>query len=503
MTNRYETGISGLDEVLRGGFVEGHTVMVEGYTGTGKTVLGMSLIHAGIDRFDEHGVIVSFEQLPEAIYRDASSLGFDLRDLEEKDKLRVIFVSPATLIEEVSAQISRVSDLIADIDARRLFIDGINMLETVERDPYLRRQLIDQVIAAFRREGLNVYFSREKPEASPLGAAVESYIADTVIQLTYVQQQGRRIRYLEVVKSRGQEIVTGLHTFKIGDGGVSVFPRQKAPLVQHQPMAYEESRATFGVPELDEMLGGGVFRRSSTLVAGSSGTGKTLLCLQFVLQGARLGEPGVFISMEEPAEQVLSNARNLAPDVDPLLASRLLTILHLQPLETDVNEQILHVRNAIESLGVKRLVFDSLSNYQDLLPEGSYKDYVFALLSFVKSSGVTSLFTEEIRELTEVERITPFGTSYLLDNIIMLRYVELANALRRAVVVLKTRSSDHADDIREYVITREGIRILPIDPTVSVPVLSFQQYSHILTAFPSPRGGGDEGRGKQRKDKRE
>jgi len=146
---------------------------------------------------------------------------------------------------------------VAEVGAKRLFIDGINMLETVERDPFLRRQLIDRVIAAFRREGLNIFFSREKPEASPPGSTPESYVADTVIHLTYVQQHNRRIRYLEAVKSRGQATINGLHTFRIGSGGITVFPRQKVPAIQPQPVAHEEERATFGVEPLDRMLGGG------------------------------------------------------------------------------------------------------------------------------------------------------------------------------------------------------------------------------------------------------
>ena len=133
-----------------------------------------------------------------------------------------------------------------------------------------------------------------------------------------------------------------------------------------------------------------------------------------------------------------------------------------------------------------------------MLPGVEYKDYVFALLSFVKSQGVTALFTNEVRELTEVESITTYGTSYLLDNIIMLRFVELANTLRRAIVVLKTRGSDHANDIREYVITRQGIDIVPIDPGRPVPVLSLQSYSHLLTAFPVPLGGEEERKPKRR-----
>jgi circadian clock protein KaiC len=332
---------------------------------------------------------------------------------------------------------------------------------------------------------LNVYLSREKPELAPLGTTPEYYIADTVIQLTYVQQHNRRIRYLEVVKSRGQEVLTGLHTFTVGKGGVTVFPRQKMPGVQPELVVFGADRAAFGVPGLDEMLHGGLLRRSSTLLAGSSGTGKTILSMQFLLHGAKLGEPGLFVTMEEPAVQIIANAESLAPDVQKVVDAGLLTALQLSPLETDINQQIVMVREKMRAVNAKRLVFDSLSNYADVLPEVDYKEYVYALLSFVKGSGITAVFTEEIRELTEVEKVTPFGTSYLLDNIIMLRFVELANSLRRAIVILKTRNTAHASDIREYVIKPEGLEILPLDPNVPVPVLSLQQYSHILTPFPT------------------
>lgn len=175
-----------------------------------------------------------------------------------------------------------------------------------------------------------------------------------------------------------------------------------------------------------------------------------------------------------------------------LIQSGSLTVMYLSPLEVDVNEQIIRVREALRAHQVVRLALDPLSNYEDVLPAVEYRDNIFALISFVKSSGVTAPFTTEIRELTAVERITSFGTSYLVDNIILLRFVELANELRRAVVVLKTRGSDHSNDIREYVITREGIKILPIEPSFAVPVLSMQQYSHVLTPYPVPREGAAE-----------
>ena len=491
MTGIYRTGIPGLDELMVGGFRDDRSVMIEGYTGTGKTVLGMAIIEAGIRERGEPGVIVTFEQPPSDLYDDALSLGWDFRALERQNKLRVIFVSPATLLDELAAQVGRVSELIAEIDARRLYVDGVNMLGTVERDQFRRRQLLIKLIAAIQREGLNIIFSRERPESDPLGTAPESYLADTVIQLSHAQQHGRRTRYLEVVKSRGQEVLTGLHSFKIGRGGVTIYPRQKMPALQTRSLAYGEERAAFGVAPLDEMLRGGLFRRSATLVAGSSGTGKSTLALQFLLHGARQGEPGLFVSLEEPAEQVIENARGVAPDVDGFLEDGTLRVLRLSPLEMDVNEQIVRVREGLADGRVQRLAFDSLSSYENLLADVEYRDYVFALLSFVKSLGVTALFTSEIHSLVGVERITVYGTSYLLDNVILLRFVELANSLRRAVVVLKTRGSDHANDIREYVVTKEGIQILPIGPDVTVPVLSIQQYSHLLTQQPtrSPKEG--------------
>jgi circadian clock protein KaiC len=496
----YRSGVPGLDEVMLGGFLPGRSIMIEGYTGTGKTVLGMSIVEAGIREAGEAGVIVSFEQLPETLYGDARSLGWDLRELERQDKLRVVFVSASTLVEEISTQIGRVNQLLAEIDARRLFLDGINMLDTVERDPFQRRRLIDRVLASFRREGLNVFFSREKAELSPLGTTPESYIADTVIQLSYVQQHGRRTRYLEVVKSRGQPTLNGIHSFTIGLSGVKVYPRQKAPLLQPTSLGFLDERASFDVPGLDDMLDGGLYRRSTTLIAGSSGTGKTLLSLQFVIAGAQRGERGMYISLEEPAEQIIGNARILAPNVEQLVAAGILTVLSMSPLEMDINEQIVRVRQALSGGNFRRLAFDGLSNYEDLLPEVEYKDYVYALLTFLKAQGVTAVVTSEIRGLTAVERVTEYGTSYILDNIIMLRFVELGNTLRRALVVLKTRGSGHANDIREYVITSQGIDIIPINPNVPVPVLSMQQYAHLLTQYPSvhesgptqsrpPRGG--------------
>ena len=149
----------------------------------------------------------------------------------------------------------------------------------------------------------------------------------------------RRVRHTEVVKSRGQDSLGCLHTFKIGEGGITVFPRQKAPLLQPRPVAYEEEKLAFGVQGLDEMLEGGVFRRSSTLIASSSGTGKSLLSLQFLIDGARRGKPGLFVSLEEPSEQVINNARVLAPEADELVQQGKLTVIHLSPLETDKRTQ--------------------------------------------------------------------------------------------------------------------------------------------------------------------
>jgi circadian clock protein KaiC len=497
--NAVRTGIAGLDAILMGGVPRANVILVEGTTGSGKTLFGMEFIVRGITQFNEPGIIVVFEVSPDKLIRDAASLGWDLLELQAQKKLQIIFTSPQVLDQELRSPDSLLLETAAELGARRLFIDGIGLLHrasnpgapTPASGPGSYRETLQQLIEALNREHLTTVLSHELGASSELQSTLDAAasLADTVIRLRRTLHSRRVMRSIEIVKSRGQDYEPGEHTLSIHDGqGLEVFRRVQAPIRfnPEQPTSMAR-RSVIGVDALDALLGGGIFDGSTTMVVGLSGVGKTILGTQILREGAlKQNRRGLLISLDEHPAQIVRNAATIGLDLKAQIDDGTIHVLFDSPQELNIDAHFAKIVRTIELYDIQRMVIDGMTSYSTALSDQAvYRDFFHALVAYSKHRLMTTFFSYENPEFLGLSAFMPdYPVSSIVDNIILLSLVEINSSLRRCLTVVKARGSPHEFDSREYVIGQGGIALLPIDHHVAKE-LPLASYNSILSRAPS------------------
>jgi circadian clock protein KaiC len=493
-----KTGIAGLDEILLGGIPRSNVILVQGETGTGKTLFGTEFIYRGIVEFDEPGMIVVFETSPQKLIRDAMAMGWDLEALQAQRKLQIVFTSPEVLEQEVRSPDSLLLETAAEIGAQRIFIDGVGLLNP----PYpgglpqpprnaTYRDVLQQIIESLSREKLTAMISHETGSSTDRQLTLEaaSFLADTVINLSRRTRGGRVHRSIEIIKSRGQDYDAGEHTLKIKSGaGLEVYRRVQAPLPRKiaQPSSMAK-RSVIGVDALDDLIGGGIFDGSTTMVVGVSGVGKTVLGTQLLREGVlRQHQRGMLVSLDEHPAQIVRNAATLGLNLQEQIDSGEIQILFDTPQELDIDLHFSKIVRLVEKYDVRRLVIDGLTSYSTALADMAlYRDFFHALVAYTKSRLMSTFFNYENPEFLGISTFMPgFPVNSIVDNIILLSLVELDSSLRRCITVVKSRGSAHQFDSREYEIREGGIHLLPIRESLPVQ-LPFSEYSSVLSRAPT------------------
>lgn len=343
------TGIEGLDEILLGGISKDNVIVVQGDIGTGKTLFGMEFIYRGITQFNEPGMIVVFETSAQKLIRDAAAMGWDFVELQTQKKLQIIFTSPEVFEQEIRSPDSLLLETAVEIGAQRIFIDGIglliqspyNGLPSQAARPGSWRELLQQLIESLHRENLTALLSHECGNtAAQETLEATDFLADTVIRLNQKSRAGRVRRTLQIGKSRGQDYEGGEHTLKIQSGtGLQVFRRVQAPLRVNilQPTSMAR-RSVIGVEALDDLIGGGIFDGSTTMVIGVSGVGKTVLGVQLLRQGVvQHQHPGLLVSLDEHPAQITRNATTLGMNLQEQIEGGEIRILFASPQELEID----------------------------------------------------------------------------------------------------------------------------------------------------------------------
>ena len=497
--NLIRTGIRGFDSILRGGISRSNLILIQGATGTGKTLLGLEFIYRGITEFNEPGIVVVFETSPDKLIRDAAAFGWNFEELQAQKKLQIIFTSPQVLDQELRSPDSLLLETALEMGAQRIFIDGIGLLRETANIPGAApatgpgsyRELLQELIEALNRENLTAMLSHESGGVhdSLLSLVAASFLADTVIELSVVRQNRRAHRSIEIIKSRGQDVDRGQHTLWITEGkGLEVFRRVQAPIRRDiaQPTSTAR-RSLIGVEALDSLIGGGIYDGSTTMVIGISGVGKTVLGTQILREGAlKQGKRGLLISLDEHPAQIVRNAETLGLDLQEQIDSGSIHILFESPQELDIDSHFARTVDLIEKHNIERLVIDGMTSYSTALQDlVIYRDFFHAIVGYSKSRLMTTFFNYENPEFLGLTTYMPdFPVSSIVDNIIVLSLVELGSALHRCVTVVKARGSHHEFDSRAYVIGQGGIMLLPPDENIP-KALSFSNYASILSRAPS------------------
>ena len=493
-----QTGISGLDSILSEGIPRGNVILLEGAIGTGKTTFGVEFVYRGAVEFGEPGIIVLFEVSPEKVVRDAARLGWDLPALERERKLKIVFTTRQVFRQELQQADSLLIEEAMDMHARRIFVDGVAGI-IGNPNGGESREFFHVLVEAMQRENLTAVLA---VEASALdgGHAValpEESIADTVIRLRMEDMARATVRSIEIVKSRGHDFQMGRHSFRIVNGhGLQVYRRVQAPrrATRDRAAAYDTTvRVSTGVPGLDELTNGGFFLGSTTVMAGISGVGKSVMACQYVAEGARRGERSLMLSLDEQVPQIIRNAKTIGIDLQAEIDRGLVRLLYEAPQEIEVDRHFHEIERLVQEFQPKRVVFDSISTYgSNLGAKGRvFRDFFHALVALMKEHQTATVYNHENPELLGMSTMMgEFAMSSLVDNIILMNWIELGDAFRLGLTVAKMRANANARTTRECeIVDGQGMRVLPRTLPDPFRQLPFSRYEGLLSRAPTRRVG--------------
>jgi circadian clock protein KaiC len=457
--NRLLTGVPGLDQVLGGGLPEFSFNLIAGQPGCGKTTLAHQIMFALAtpERPALYFTVLGEPPLKMLRYQQQ----FDFFDNEAINRsVHFVNLSDDALAGDLDQVLSRIA---AEVQARSpalVFVDSFRSvamaIEANDKSSSNLQQFVQQLGMLMTSWQATTFLIGEyfvETDANPVFT-----VADGLIWMRQSIQRNSMVRKLEIMKMRGQASLPGLHTFRLGNDGVKVFAPRSTAFAEdaHLPEKALGSRLSMGLPRLDEMLGGGLPLGYSLLIAGPSGSGKSLLAASFLAEGARCGETGVIAAFEQRPDPMRTRV------IADLIASGKVGLVDGRAPDLSIDEIVVQLVAEIRRLKATRVVIDSLSSFELAVAPTFRDDFRESLARMVvalAAVGVTVLMTSELEDRYTDLRFSPYGTAFMTDAIIVQRYIEVQSRLRRVMAVIKVRASAHSDELREYSIGNDGIRI--------------------------------------------
>jgi circadian clock protein KaiC len=476
------TGVRGLDDILGGGIPEFSFNVIAGMPGCGKTTMAHQIMFANatVKSPALYFTVLGEPALKMLRYQqqfsffDEAKIGKAIRFINLSD--RVLEEDLDAVLAEIVQQVTAVRPGIVVVDSfRTVMRTAMAAAGEMAMQSFIQR--LTQFLTSWQATTFLVgEYGDEETRGNPLFT-----VADGLFWLSQKVERNSVVRKLQILKVRGQESVPGLHTVRIGDGGLQAFSRTLGFAGKVRKPA-RRRRLSMGIPELDSMMGGGVLEGDSLLIAGPSGTGKSALATQFIAAGLRNGESGIMAIFEERPQGYTDRADSFGLGLKKPQETGKLEIVYLRPLDLSVDETMQAILDAVERVGAKRLVIDSLVSLEMALAPGFREDFresLYRMIVALTGAGVTILSTVEVEDSFTGFSFSHYTISFLTDDIIRLRYVEIDGQLRKIMVVIKMRGGNHSKDIREYIITDKGVVVIRPRST---------DYEGLITGVPTRTG---------------
>jgi len=448
------TGIDYFDDyILKDGFPEGSLILVAGEPGAGKTIFSATFIYNGAKKFGEKGIYISLAETKGEFYESMRQLGMDFEELENKGLFK--FIDLVTVGKEtIEKEIELLMEEIAKFQPKRIVIDSISVFAQIlgtERTRIFLHTMLGRFIKAYNSIALLI---AEKPMgAEKIGYGVEEFVVDGVVILRYESFGEVTRRVMEIPKMRRRSVEKPHYEYVITQNGIEFLA---VPELKREEIEYTVEKITTGVDKLDRMLDGGVYRGSNVLLVGMTGTGKTTFSLHFAIANALQGRKAIYISFEEPMDQIIRAAKNYGMPIEEALKDNLKIFTWVPESRTPVYT-FLKIKEIIEKLKPEVLVIDSLTSLRQHMEEKELAKMLRYLNLLTKVNRVTTYFT--LNEETNFEVVPFTGASTMVDVIIGLKYQTRNGNIERKIAIVKSRASNHSRKIHRYEITNRGVEI--------------------------------------------
>jgi circadian clock protein KaiC len=478
---RLATGVEGFDDVLNGGLPAQRLYLFQGTPGTGKTTFALQLLLEGVAK-GEPCLYVTLSETREELEAVAASHGWSLEGIRLHDLSGArggeasgqnTFFHPAEIeLNEVTGPILK---LVEELKPTRVVFDSLSEMRLMAGEAFRYRQQILALKQFFVGRRCTVVLLDDMTATAEDGQ-LQSLVHGVIRLEQLAPEYGAERRRLRVMKLRGSPFRGGYHDYTVTTGGARVYPRLVAG---EHPEAFARAVAPSGLASLDEMTGGGLDRGTSTLVLGPAGCGKSTLTAQYADAAARRGEAVAMFIFDETLGTFHARASSLGLDMRKHIASGLVTVQQIDPAELAPGEFAHAVRDAVERLGARVVVIDSLNGYLHAMSEERFLTlHMHELLSYLNQRGVMTLLVLAQSGMMGAAMSSPVDITYLADAVLLLRFYEAEGEIRQAVSMVKRRSGGHERTIRDYRITGDGITV----------GRALREFRGVLTGVPELRG---------------
>ncbi|WP_435075569.1 ATPase domain-containing protein [Halorubrum sp. HHNYT27] len=459
LPDRLSTGVAGLDEVLDGGFIPERSYMIRGQAGSGKTIMSFHFLQQGVEQ-GETSLFINLEEDVRDLKANAAALGFDT------DAIKFLDLSPSADVftEDQSYEVfvpeevesgpltDRIVESVTAVDPDRVVVDPLTQFRFLLSDDYQFRKQVVGFMRFLKDESATVVFTVQNTDSLPTDDL--EFITDGTIRLG-VKEYGKTV---EVPKFRGSSTQRGEHAYRVTGEGIEVFPALQPGNYTGE---FTSKQLSSGIEGLDDLLHGGLERGTVSIISGPTGVGKTTLSTQFMKEAAERGERSVIYLFEENRQTFLTRSRAVGIPVDEMMERGTLDVIEVEALERSPQEFARMVRTEVEERDADLVMVDGIAGYRLTLrgEDGMMLQQLHALGRYLKNMGVTAVFIDETRNITGDFQATVENISYLADNIVFLRHLEVQGEMRKAIGVLKKRTSDFERTIREFRITSDGVTV--------------------------------------------